>query len=363
MNEKAKNQIVKIFSRYYAQARLVILPPSQPGFGIGDNKKKKHPPLAFPGLKDLQAYLANNPPLFVSHSTAYYRSPEATPIEKKEWLGADVVFDLDLHAEEKFGIYRRLDSVKQDTLRLMEEFLLRDFGLEKKDLLVVFSGNRGYHVHIRHKDFLPIGSNERKELVDYIRGLGLNYEGFFTREEIKRGMVKLLGPRPTEDGYRGRFARAVILRVEKEPTSIARIFAKPEPRDRFIGGIREGNWSKAPVKDIMPRLKPIADQLPLQSVNADAGVTQDISKLIRIPNSIHGETGCIAQVGDNMEKFEPLRDALLPLKGVATVRFTEDIPALEFANETLGPFKSGEKKDVPRPYALFVLLKGSADLE
>ncbi|HLC69071.1 MAG TPA: DNA primase small subunit domain-containing protein, partial [Candidatus Bilamarchaeaceae archaeon] len=273
MNEKAKNQIVKIFSRYYAQARLEILQPAQREFGMGNIKKIDHRHMAFPGLKELQAYLANNPPLFVSHSTAYYRYPEATPIEKKEWLGADVVFDLDLHAEEKFGIYRRLDSVKQDTLRLMEEFLLRDFGLEKKDLLVVFSGNRGYHVHIRHKDFLPIGSNERKELVDYIRGLGLNYEGFFTREEIKRGMVKLLGPRPTEDGYRGRFARAVILRVEKEPTSIARIFAKPEPRDRFIGGIREGNWSKAPVKDIMPRLKPITDQLPLQSVNADAGVT------------------------------------------------------------------------------------------
>ena len=77
---------------------------------------------------------------------------------------------------------------------------------------------------------------------------------------------------------------------------------------------------------------------------------------------MHGETGFIAKVVDTLDRFEPLQDALLPLKGVAPVKFLEDIPALEFANQTLGPFKAEEQKEMPRAFALFVLLKGSAEL-
>lgn len=365
MDEKTRQQVLTIFSRYYATAPLAVLQCEQREFGVGSIKKIDYRHLAFPDITALRGHLTNNPPLYVSHSTAYYRYPDATPIEKKEWLGSDLVFDLDLHAEEKYDVYLRLEEVKQDAIRLIEDFLLCDFGLEKKDLLVAFSGNRGYHVHVRHKDFIVLGSNERKELVDYIRGLGLNFEGFFSAEPIegKRTLVKLTGPTPQEDGYRGRFARAVLQLLETDPASIAHVLKKPEARALFAEGIQEGNWSKVPLKeDVRPRLKPIAAQLPLQSVNADAGVTQDISKLIRVPNSIHGETGLVAKVVDTLDGFEPLRDALLPLKGMATVKFNEDIPALEFANETLGPFRSGEQKEVPRTFALFALLKGSAEV-
>lgn len=362
MKENAKKQVLKLFSQHYANTSLAIVQPEQREYGIGNVKKIDHRHLAFPSLKELQAYLTNNPPLFVSHSTAYYRFPDATPIEKKEWLGSDLVFDLDLHAE-KFDVYLKFDSIKQETIRLIEDFLLRDFGLEKKDLLIVFSGNRGYHVHVRHPDFISLGSRERKELVDYVRGVGLNYEGFFTKQEIKRGLVKLLGPTPDEDGYRGRFARAVLKCLEEKPTSIARTFAKAKNRALFQKGIQEGKWSKAPMKSsILPRLKQVAEQLPLHAVNADAGVTQDISKLIRVPNSLHGETGLIAKAVEDLDKFNPLGDALLPLKGVATVKFLEHVPALEFANQTLGPFKAQEKKDLPRTFALFLLLKNSAEL-
>ena len=361
MNENEKKQVLKIFSKYYANAELAVLNCEQREFGVGNIKKIDYRHLAFPRLQDLQAYLTNNTPLFVSHSTAYYKFPDATPIEKKEFIEADVVFDLDLHAE-KFDVYKQLPIVKQEAQRLVEDFLLRDFGLEKKDLLIVFSGNRGYHVHIRHPDFAVLNGDARKELVDYVRGLGLNYEGFFSSEEIKRGIVKITGPTPSEDGYRGRFARAVLQQLEQDPASIARMFTKSKEKSLFIQGITSGNWSKAPMKNVLPRLKQIADQLPLQAINADAGVTQDLSKLIRLPNSIHGETGFIAQVIDNLDKFEPLRDALLPLKGVATVQFLEDVPELEFANQSFGPFKANDRKDLHRAFALFLLLKGSATL-
>lgn len=362
MDAKTQEQILTLFSRYYSTAHLDILQPEQREFGAGILKKIDHRHMAFSSLTDLQGYLTNNTPLYVSHSTAYYRYPDATPIEKKEWLGSDFVIDLDFHAE-KFDVYLQLDRVRQDAIRLAEDFLLRDFGLEKKDMLFVFSGNRGYHIHVRHPDFIPLGSNERKELVDYIRGVGLNYEGFFSKEEIRRGVMKITGPTPEEDGYRGRFARAVLQTLNTEPKSIHRTLSKPEARALFVQGIQEGNWSKAPIKgDIIPRLQPIAATLPLGSVDADAGVTHDLSKLIRVPNSLHGETGFIAKVLPSFDGFEPLRDALLPLKGTAAIQLLEGVPALAFANQTFGPFQKEQKAEVPRTYAMFLVLKGSAVL-
>ncbi len=363
MDDTTRQQILKIFSKYYSTAPLEILQPERREFGVGIIKKIDHRHLAFPSINELQAYLSNNPPFFVSHSTAYYSFPDATPIEKKEWQAADLVFDLDFH-DEKFEVYKKIDRVKQDAIRLMEDFLLCDFGIGKKDLLVAFSGNRGYHIHVRHPDFAMLGSDERKRLVDYVRGLGLDYAGFFSSEEIKKGVIKVSGPTPDEDGYRGKFARAVLACLEKSPASISRIFKKPEASALFAEGITEGNWSKVPMKgDILPKLKFIADALPLQTVDTDAGVTQDVSKLIRVPNSIHGETGLIAKVvAGSLDAFEPLKDALLPMNGTATIRMMEYVPELELAVQTQQALKIGQHLDLNRAYALFLILKGSAEL-
>jgi hypothetical protein len=103
--------------------------------------------------------------------------------------------------------------------------------------------------------------------------------------------------------------------LEEKPSSIHRNLKQEKVRNVFIKGIREGNWSTSPVQrnaELIDRLGPVAQTLPVRSVDTDAGVTQDLSKLIRVPNSIHGDTGLIAKVFDEaeLEKFEPLRDAL-----------------------------------------------------
>jgi DNA primase small subunit len=297
--------------------------------------------------------------MFVSHSAAYYEFPGATPMQKKRWKGADLIFDLDIHAEGKYGPYVKLDEVKEDLERLVNDFILNDFGIKKEHILIVFSGNRGYHVHVRDPAYLGLGGDERRELVDYIMGQGLNYLDFFP--QIKKSSEKLLGPRPDEGGYRGRFAKRTIELVTEKPSAISRVFSKEEKRDFFIGGIREGNWSKTTLKydDLKERLKVVADTLPVSSVNTDVGVTQDLSKLIRVPNSIHGETGLIAKVVDDTASFEPLRDALLESPSTMKVRFIEDVPELELKGE-LRSYKKDETKELPQPLALFYALKGSA---
>jgi DNA primase small subunit len=175
-------------------------------------------------------------------------------------------------------------------------------------------------------------------------------------------VMKLSGPRPDESGYRGRFARAIIQTLLDKPSEISRIFAKEDARDNFISGIKEGNWSRTSLraKDLLSRLEKQAQKLPLVSVNTDAGVTQDLSKLIRVPNSIHGETGLIAKKVDDIDKFDPLMHAMIPSVDVMKIRFTENVPELRIHGEIVGPFVENEEKEMLKSVALFYVLKGSA---
>lgn len=351
----------KAFASYYMQAEFRILKIEQREFGIGNNKKIDARHLNFASAQEFRNYLCNNTPLFVSHSTSYYDFPGASPMVKKGWRGADIVFDLDIHAEGKYGAYAHLERVRDDLSRLVNEFILGDFGIKKEHVMVAFSGNRGYHVHIRDPAYHPLGGDERRELVDYIMGQGLDYTQFFTLEGKP---AKLLGPKPGEGGYRGRLARGTIRLLDENPGSLSRLFTKEKERNFFKSGIEEGNWSRTSLKsgDLVSRLKPVAATLPVNSVDTDAGVTQDLSKLIRVPNSIHGDTGLVARIIDDVEKigeFNPWRDARIPGGSPLKVRFTEDVPAMEM-DDRVGPFKKDEERELPHYQALFFMLKGSA---
>lgn len=359
MNQNEKIRVLEEFRKYYQTAEFDILQIEKREFGIGNIKKIDARHLAFDSTEAFRSHLINNTPLYVSHSTAYYKYPGATPIEKKIWTGADLVFDLDMHAEGKYEVYGKLGKVKEDAIRLVEDFITADFGVDKKELLIVFSGNRGYHVHIRDKNFLDLGSDERRELVDYIRGAGLNYRNFFEEDSKVKG--KINGPKPSDYGYLGKFANAVIKTLNSEPQKISRKFSKDSEREEFIRKIKNGNWNTS-LSDIVERLEVVAKELPLLTVDTDAGVTFDTSKLIRVPNSIHGETGLIAKIVKDIEKFDPLKDAVLKLNEELKVKFLEDVPQVELMNQTFGPFKTGEEHVLQKSVALFFVLKGSTTI-
>jgi len=367
MEDKERRLALQKFSEYYAQRAEFHIPSLEKReFGIGNVKKIDARHLSFASERDFRGYLVTNTPFFVSHSAAYYELPGATPIEKKGWQGADLIFDLDLHAEGKYGVYAILDKAKDDLIRLVEDFLVSDFGISKTEMATVFSGNRGYHIHVRDKAYLDLGVEERREIVDYVNGNGLNYLDFFTEEEVPgRKLTRKMGPKPDDFGYRGRFARAVVKTLEKEPQMISSVFSKPEKKEKFIAGILNGDWNRTSIPNIIERLKPIAAGLPIHSIGTDAGVTQDVSKLIRVPNSIHGETGLVAKIVDMnaISSFSPLDDALaFDMKNMLTIEFVEDVPKIKFGGMDFEEFKKGDKKELPEPLALFFMLKGSAKL-
>ncbi|MFN7991822.1 MAG: DNA primase catalytic subunit PriS [Candidatus Micrarchaeia archaeon] len=350
--------VKRIFVSYYEGADLAIPGIEKREFGFGNMKKIDARHLNFASAGEFRRYLTSNTPLFVSHSTSYYEFPGATPIQKKVWRGADLVFDLDIHAEGKFGAYAKLAEVKGDLVRLVKDFIKGDFGIKDEHIAMVFSGNRGYHVHVRDPAYFPLGGEERRELVDYVMGQGLDYLQFFSFDDKKR----LLGPRPDEGGYRGRFARAAIETLRTKPLALSKKFTNEKDREFFISGINEGNWSKTTLnlKDMQERLAVVAKDLPISSVDTDVGVTQDLSKLIRVPNSIHGETGLVARVIRDVERFDPWRDASLKEGPPLSVRFTEDVPRLDHVFGGLGPYKKDSGIELPQEQAIFFVLKGSA---
>src|SRR3989338_3683987 len=194
MDPNERQFVLKKFSAYYSNANIQIPSINQREFGFGNIKKIDARHLSFGSAEAFRTYLVTNTPVFVFHSAAYYERPDATPMERKGILVADLIFDLDLHAEGKYGVYEMLGKVKDDAIRLMEDFIVSDFGISKKEIILVFSGNRGYHIHVRDTDYLGLGSEERRELAEYANGIGLNYLNFFDVSGPKRAL-RIIGPK------------------------------------------------------------------------------------------------------------------------------------------------------------------------
>ena len=90
--------IQRMFAEYYAAHCKEIKPPSSSGqreFGFLLSRERmmvRHKGFATP--EELRRFILSNVPADVYYSSAYYEHP-TEPMEKKGWLGADLIFDID----------------------------------------------------------------------------------------------------------------------------------------------------------------------------------------------------------------------------------------------------------------------------
>jgi DNA primase small subunit len=86
------------FSDFYSNPSTVIPPPVLLGqrelgfFLFKERIMLRHK--GFANISDLKLFLGDAVPSDAYHSCAYYENPEAE-MDKKGWLGADLVFDID----------------------------------------------------------------------------------------------------------------------------------------------------------------------------------------------------------------------------------------------------------------------------
>jgi len=316
MNERTKNFLREKFKEYYLEYPIQLPPDFEHrewGFILFDALPKivmrRH--TSFHSRPEALEYLRSMAPAHAFSSVAYYEHPGAGTMADKKWLGADLIFDLDAdHLPDAPESYpAMLARVKSETMRLLD-FLTDDFGFSEETMDVVFSGGRGYHVHVRDPRVRTLESAERREIVDYVSGRGLVMKQIPSEEsggwgaKINRWIVKYLqGLRDRDDA----------LKILQEFDDIGKKRSEALTDAKNIELIRKGNAAfhrKVP-ESFWNELTSRAVQEIRASV--DEPVTGDIKRLIRLPTSLHGGSSLrvVPLKLENIEVFDPLTDAVV----------------------------------------------------
>jgi len=278
-------------------------------------------------LGDIESFLARERPRHVYFSAGRYADPSASSMAAKDWRGSDVIFDLDADhlpsVEPSEATYAEMLAACKDALLRLLDFLEDDFGFE--DLTVVFSGSRGYHVHVRDEGIQDLEREARREIVDYVRGIGLDPDGLVRTEMRGNVTARTL---KTEGGWGKRVHEALLAFVDDveslpEEEALARLQELDgigEGRAKTVHGaiqanreaIEEGNLEAGG-----PGIRKLVEALTGEVVTAqnapiDEPVTTDTNRLIRLPGSLHGGSGLEVQRIDRdaIEEFDPLVDAV-----------------------------------------------------
>jgi DNA primase small subunit len=332
------------------------------------------------------------------YSSAYYENPDEN-MDSKGWLGADLVFDIDadhistpcekkhdtwicsscgstgngIHPEtcpkckkQKFDdkswpCETCLDTTKNETRKLID-ILTTDFGLSPQELTVAFSGHRGYHIHVESKIVQDLDQVARREIVDYVMGVGLEpkFHGF---EQDK-------GPSLTEKGWRGRIAKGLFDFLSDTNLEQLRKMGLRDSGSRLInmrnrlleGWSKRGIWRPEDVSlDIWNRI--LKKAVEKQAAQIDTVVTTDIHRLIRLADTLHGKTGLKKVIVpiSSIDSFDPLKSAVA-FKGGSVKLFVSEAPEFRLGDDRYGSFKNAEV-ELPTAAALFLLCKGAAKLK
>jgi DNA primase small subunit len=349
--------------------------------------------------------MAKESPAHAFHSAAYYETPDASQMPLKGWLGADLVFDIDADHlncacqkrhdswwcldcgyrekgtrpercpkcggaridELKWMCEECLGKAKEEAIKLIENFLVSDFGVSRSQLMVVFSGHRGYHVHCYSDEARLLGSQERREIVDYIQatGLDLKFHGF---PEDAHGLPR--GPDIRTPGWERKMAQGIrdLFQTPDRLLKVGELRAQQREILRSEADtIYKRLLEEPPIYVTPKRVGPTAWQAIAQHVIRkataviDEPVTTDVHRLIRLPGSLNGKTGFLVkklEVG-SLQAFDPFRQAQV-FEGTAEV-FVDDSPAFRIGDVEYAPMHQ-VKKQLPLSVAIFLLCKGVAKL-
>jgi len=329
--------------------------------------------------------------------------PDDKNINEKGWMGCDFVIDIDadhvdLPCQDDHDDYtckqcgksgkgkppkqcscsgtsfsklnwvceKCLDFSRNETIKIIEDFFIPDFGLNANDFLVKFSGNRGYHIQIQTDSYKKLDQDARREIADYITGKNIDLDliGF------KITGAGLIGPTILDKGWKKRITRYLIQFFEdtdkKELNSISSsklLSAILENREAYINYLdkKPPNWRGIKLSGkVWGKL--IDYVISKYAGKIDEPVTTDTRRLLRLPNSLHGKTGFQAKLIDfkSLDNFDPLIDALV-FEGEVKVKFKK-CPEFTIGNYLYGPYQGGEVETLSKAAGIFSICKGRAEL-
>ncbi|HEX2014160.1 MAG TPA: DNA primase small subunit domain-containing protein [Nitrososphaera sp.] len=334
--------------------------------------------LSFGSVGELAATLVKEAPSDVYCSNAYYRFP-TNPMQSKEWLGADLIFDIDgkdldlpcvpshtyflcsncglpVPAQNENRAFscascgakkvemtsipctKCLEGSKKE-VRKLTQFLTEDLGIRREDMDVYFSGNNGFHVHIRDKSFVPLDSSARSELAGYLCGVGLMSESIGVRKGTAENLSFKKFPRGGI-GYGWRKKAAEKLKIGE--TSVIRL-------KNIVD--QKGGYSAFKVE-----LDKTAREM---GSRIDPQVTTDVHRVFRMPGTLNGKSGLTKARCKDLDDFDPFIDACM--LGDNKVNVKVKIP-VKLSLKRKSYSISKESAELPAHVAVYLACKNLAEI-
>jgi DNA primase small subunit len=404
----SQDLVYEKFSEFYNNFSTEIPPPTMIGqreFAFLLFKERimmRHRSSA--SISDLRLFLSEIVPSDVYHSCAYYENPEAD-MDKKGWLGADLVFDIDadhiptscnkIHDEwtcSKCGFSGKgitpetcptcegqkfdtktwpcevcLSSAREETAKLID-MLEKDFGFSQREIHVFFSGHRGYHVHVENEAVKTLEAMARKEIVDYVSGIGLTILDEEAEETSKRRGSRVFDLHDFGWGKRLKLGmKDFLLKATREDLRNIGIKANYDAvlqnKEAILElCLEEGRWNSVKGVSVKTWAKIAEHVKNLQSAKIDTVVTTDIHRLIRLAGTLHGKTGLrkVEFPVKNFEDFDPFKEAVAFKQGEVKV-FVSDAPEFRLGGSVFGPYRS-QAVELPTAAAVLLICKGRAEV-
>ena len=367
------------FRGYYFKPGMIETPEKieQREFGymqFGQPGMARH--LSFKSMKELTATVMKEVPSDIYCSNAYYRFP-TYPMQKKQWLGADLIFDIDgkdLHlpcvsshtypvcaacghasspGESKeyscqacggkkaenvsIPCGKCIDGSKKEVKRLVE-FLTGDLGMELGNIHVYFSGNNGFHIHVSDGAYVPLDPPARSDLVGYLAGSGLMAESVGVRKGSAENLFFIKFPKSgLAYGWRGRVAD----KLKIDGSSIIK-----------LRHIVEQKGGYTPFKVDLDRM--VRDM----GVRIDPQVTTDVHRVFRMSGSLNSKSGLAKMKCGELDSFDPFVDACLLGDSKVSVRVKTPVK-LKLKSKSFNISK--ESAELPAYAAVYLICKGLAE--
>ena len=389
-----------LFRKYYTTTRITApkeIEKREYGFVFFDNQNMvRH--ISFRSEDQLNEFLRRKIPRHAYYSSAYYEIPDAPVMGEKRWLGADLVFDIDVDhiptscknvhdrwvcpecGESGYGFYEKcpfcgsdrlkrtiwvcvtcIEIARDEALKLVD-ILLSDFGLSDNEIFAVFSGHRGFHIHVDKEIFRELSQDARREIADYVRGLGLNINFFIkpTGRSIYKYKYDVSSP-----GWRGRLARSLLttlleinsvedLKELGFTTKRAKKVLKDIESSREKGDLLSISFTKRELEKLLEKA------LSSERCIIDEKVTIDTKRLIRLPGSLHGKTGLkVARLSISELENEDILKKSIVFNGYAKIK-ADNLPKrvldwnFDKQNKTI--------IEVPTYIAVYLILNGGYKL-
>lgn len=337
--------LFRVFRRYYRS-----FTPEMPhrfarkefGFIPFGGTMRRH--MAFQSPEDLKFFMATRVPRHSYYSTSYYRYPAKPEMDLKEWLGAELIFDLDadhLAGADDMTYSEMMVEIRREMISLCDDYLYSDLGFTEDQVHICFSGGRGYHAHIRTDDIYTLGTRERREIVDYVSCQGLDLDRIFRVEKASTGTRQYGNstyggtqtfrriPSAEQGGWYAKTRKLMVEAMDDVRSMDLRDLRKKYPSiakkeketvakyAEHIGMLEQTMLERGTMQGltnfeqefIMSMLK---DAAPRMASEVDKPVTPDIKRLIRLPGSVHGKTGLRVShlTRDQLTDYDPLKYAV-----------------------------------------------------